>query len=182
MLRHQNIYLIGFRASGKTTLARHIAGKYKLKLLDTDHEIQNNAKMSISEMVAGHGWDYFRDFEKKIMAETALRRNLVVSTGGGVVISTANRQILKDKMHLTVYLKAEPALILSRLKNNPHPDQRPRLSLSSLEEEVVSTMASREPLYLECADMTLEADKEVKYLGETVTNRYLSLNADCNSH
>ncbi|MFP4109209.1 MAG: shikimate kinase, partial [Desulfonatronovibrio sp.] len=157
MSKYQNIYLVGFRASGKTTLGKYISSRYGLTFLDTDHRLCKQAGMSIDKMVSLHGWDYFRDMEQKILADTTLQKMAVVATGGGIILRQANRDILKYHKFLTVYLKADPGLVLGRLNTDPHPDQRPPLSSSSLEEEVVSTMTHRDPLYRESADLIMDA-------------------------
>lgn len=161
---YKNIYLIGFRASGKTTLAERISLDTGLIFQDTDQELQEKAKMSIEKMIATHGWNYFRDLEEKILAETAMHQDMIVATGGGIVLRESNRNILKDKKNLTVYLKADHGLILDRLKTDPSPDQRPPLSILSREQEVTEIMTQREPLYEECADVVLSAREDLQSL------------------
>ncbi len=85
-----NIYLTGFRASGKTTLGIAIARQSGFVFLDTDHKIQEEAGMSIEDIVCRHGWDYFRDLEENILAQTAFSSGLVVATGGGAVLRQSN--------------------------------------------------------------------------------------------
>jgi shikimate kinase len=164
MTIYRNIYLIGFRASGKTTLARRISLDTGLTFLDTDLKLQKKAKMSIEKMVAMHGWNYFRDLEEEILAETATRQRLIVATGGGIVLRESNRNILKAKTNLTVYLKADRGLILDRLEADPGPDQRPPLSILSREQEVTDILTQREPLYEECADVILSAREDLQSL------------------
>ncbi|MFO7727866.1 MAG: shikimate kinase [Desulfonatronovibrio sp.] len=168
MSKYQDIYLVGFRASGKTTLGKHISSRYGLRFLDTDDRIQKQAGMSIESMVALHGWDYFRDMEEKIFADTTILKTAVVATGGGVILRQTNRDILKKDKYLTVYLKADPDLVLSRLNADPHPGQRPPLSRHSLQEEIVSTLAHRDPLYRECADLVLDAGFDAQMLAARV--------------
>lgn len=169
---YQNIYLIGFRASGKTTLAAQISSSYGLAFLDTDEIIQQNSGMSIEKMVAGHGWDYFRDMEEKAIAETTMSRGLVAATGGGVVLRESSRNILKDKRYLTVYLKAPPELIIKRLQGEPLQGQRPPLSNLSLEDEISEALAKRSPLYHECADLVLEAGDTTEKLTAAVMEKF----------
>lgn len=168
----ENIYLIGYRACGKTTLARKVAQSSDLKFLDTDQVLQENSGMSIDEMVSKHGWDYFRDIEKKILADTALMRGLVVATGGGIILREANRAILKNDKMLTVYLQADADLVLARLSSDPNPGQRPALSASSLALEVMDTLAQRRSLYLECADLTLDASQSIEDLTQKILDMF----------
>ena len=152
-----NIYLTGFRASGKTTLGLEISRLSGFVFLDTDHKLQEEAGISIKTFVQRHGWDCFRDLEENILSRTAFSSGLVVATGGGAVLRQSNRDILKNKRFLTVYLKASPDLILERLGKDPNPAQRPPLSERSMEDEIVENLIQREPLYQGCADMVLEA-------------------------
>lgn len=164
----QNIYLTGYRASGKTTLAKKIAQSSDLKFLDTDQVIQKNCHMSIDEMVAKHGWDYFRDIEEKTLTDTVHMKKMVVATGGGIILRQSNREILKKDSMLTVYLQAEAELVLDRLSSDPNPKQRPALSSSPIALEVMNTLTEREPLYLECADLVLDASKSTEGLFQRI--------------
>jgi shikimate kinase len=169
---YQNIYLIGFRASGKTTVARQISSSYGLSFLDADEKLQQDSGMSIEDVVVRHGWDYFREMEKKILADTAQSRGLVVATGGGVILREPNRDILRNSKHFTVYLKARPGLINDRLKQDPHPGQRPPLSNLSLEDEISQSLAQREPLYHECADLVLDAHEKAEKLARVIMEKF----------
>ncbi|MFN2267104.1 MAG: shikimate kinase AroL [Desulfonatronovibrio sp.] len=171
-MRFQNVYLIGYRASGKTTLAEGVAQSSDLKFLDTDQMLQENCGMSIDEMVSEHGWDYFRDIEEKTLADTAHMKGMIVATGGGIILRESNRELLKKDKMLAVYLQAGADLILSRLSSDPNPKQRPALSTSPLTSEVMSSLTQREPLYLECADLVLDASKSIEDLVQKVLSTF----------
>ncbi len=166
-----SIYLTGFRASGKTTLGLAISRQSGLVFLDTDHKLQEEAGMSIESIVFSHGWDYFRDLEENILKQTVLSTGLVVATGGGIVLRQSSRDILKNARFLTVYLKADPDLILRRLNHDPNPGQRPSLSQASMEDEVIENLTRREPLYQECADMVLDAGEPAGVLAVRVMEK-----------
>lgn len=168
-----NIYLIGPRASGKTTLAEDIAGRTGLKAVDADKALQEEQGQSIQEIVSGQGWEYFRDLESKFLQRTAGSGPMVVATGGGVVLGSANRELLKDFRHLTVYLQAEADLICSRLAEDPKPGQRPALSDLDFREEIRATLEKRQKLYMECADIVLAADQPLELLAEEVYRVYV---------
>ena len=106
--------------------------------------------------------------EEKVLADTTHSKGLVVATGGGIILREFNRCILKDDKHLTVYLKADPLLIVGRLKADPNPGQRPPLSSFSMEEEIKNNLAQRERLYQECADLILEAHQSTQRLAAGV--------------
>lgn len=168
----QNIFIIGFRACGKTTLAERISQSSGLTFMDTDHELQQKAGMSISDLVKRYGWESFRDMEERVVAVTASLTGRVVSTGGGVILRENNRKILKNSAFLTVYLQADPGLILHRLQADPGLDQRPPLTDFTLEQEVVKTLSQREPLYLECADLVLDAGMNPQLLSQLVLEAF----------
>jgi len=170
--KRANIYIIGPRASGKTTLARAIAAKTGLRPVDTDAVLEEKQGKSIQELVTEGGWERFRDLEEKILADTAASTSMVVATGGGVVLRPGNRELLKSPEHLTVYLLADVYLLLQRLEQEPKTGQRPPLSSLSLEEEVRSTLTEREPLYRECADLVLPAEHSADVLAAEVISIY----------
>jgi len=93
-----NIYLIGYRASGKTTIGRALAEKLGYLFLDVDEEIVKQSGISISEMVKKHGWNYFRQQEKKTIKELSKLSYHIVATGGGVILNRENIDIIKKKV------------------------------------------------------------------------------------
>ena len=168
-----NIYFIGPRASGKTTLAGEVAPRTGLTSVDTDELLQQEQGQSIREIVAEHGWEHFRELEKIILFRTAQSGSLAVATGGGVVLAPENRELLKGSGHLTVYLQADADLICARLARDPKPGQRPALSDLDFKEEIRSTLKSRQALYKDCADIILASDKPLDQMGEEVARLYL---------
>ncbi len=167
-----NIYFIGPRASGKTTLAGEVARRTGLSSVDTDELLQQEQGQSIKEIVAEHGWEHFRELEKMILFRTAQSGSLAVATGGGVVLAPENRELLKGSGHLTVYLQADADLICARLARDPRPGQRPALSEMDFKEEVRVTLQERQGLYQECADIILSADKPLDKLAEEIASLY----------
>jgi len=168
MSKYRNIYLTGFRACGKTTLAKLISSSYGLVFLDTDQRLQQECGINIEDIVNRYGWEYFRHMEEKILADTVLAQGLVVATGGGIVLRESNRAVLKDDKFLTVYLRADSELIAGRLKADPNPAQRPPLTSLSMEAEIKKNMEQREPFYRICADLILEAHQTEQELAAQV--------------
>ena len=170
--RAANIYLIGPRASGKSTLAVEISSRTALKAVDADRLLEGEQGQNISTLVAARGWEHFRDLEEEILSRIAAADKQVVATGGGIVLRQKNRSLLKKGDGLTVYLFADASLMLQRLKHDPLPDQRPPLSRHALEEEVHKTLAERDHLYRECADIILPAGLAVEVLVERIIRKY----------
>ncbi len=170
--RAANVYLIGPRASGKSTLAVEISTRTNLIAVDADRLLEREQGQSISTLVAARGWEHFRDLEEEILSRIAAADNQVVATGGGVVLRQKNRSLLKKRDGLTVYLLADASLMLQRLKHDPLPGQRPPLSHRALEEDVHRTLAERDPLYRECADLILPAGQAVEIMADSIIRQY----------
>lgn len=91
----QNIILVGMPTSGKTTLGKIIAREMNKKFVDTDEEIEKQAKMTIPQIFAEYGESYFRDLETKVIKELSSAQSLVIATGGGAVLKKENVDFLK---------------------------------------------------------------------------------------
>jgi len=148
-----NIYLIGPRASGKTTLGERLAKQLGRPFTDLDAAFVERRGETIAALVAREGWDAFRRAEADILAGTAKQTGLVVATGGGVVLLPENREILARGMVL--YLQAHPDRLAERLMADLNAEQRPKLTEMGLREEIAATLAEREPLYLSLAHACL---------------------------
>ncbi|MEA4857303.1 MAG: shikimate kinase [Solidesulfovibrio sp.] len=152
-LDERNIYLIGPRASGKTTLGRLLAERLGRPFADLDARFVEIHGESIAALVARDGWEAFRLAEAAIMAEIGKETGLVVATGGGAVLMPENRAVLARG--LVFYLQAQPERLAERLMADMLEAQRPRLTELGLREEITATLAEREPLYLACAHACL---------------------------
>lgn len=154
MVREKNIFLIGPRACGKTSVGRGLAERLGLDFVDTDHELVADVGMEIVEYVERHGWDGFRDKETEILTAVAGKGVRVVGCGGGIILREANRTVLKSGV--TIYLKAEPEVLAERLLRDPLEAQRPSLTGKSVVDEVRDILAERASLYEGCADVVIE--------------------------
>lgn len=159
-----NIYLIGPRASGKTTLGRRLAAKLKRPFVDTDARIRLRTGKTVAEIVAGGGWEAFREAEALALAEVAVFSGQVVSCGGGIVLRQENRELLARG--LVVYLDVDPEELAARLMRNPENAQRPSLTGEGIAEEVRAVLAEREPLYRSLARVVVRCDACVEVLVE----------------
>jgi len=147
-----NIYLIGYRGSGKTTIGKKISKSLKFVFSDTDELIVQNEKRSIPEIFATSGEQYFREKESEILRRVAFINRTVVATGGGIILSEANRALIK-KTGFCVYLKAGNKILSSRIEGD---DNRPPLTGLSLSAEIENVLRTRAPLYEITADMTVD--------------------------
>ncbi|MBG0789101.1 MAG: shikimate kinase AroL [Desulfovibrionaceae bacterium] len=153
MAHERNIFLIGPRAGGKTSVGQALAERLGREFVDTDHALVADAGMEIADYVARHGWDAFRDLEAEILARAATPGGRVIGCGGGIVLRKENRAVLRTGV--TLYLKVDPDELARRLMRDPNEAQRPSLTGRSVADEVREVLAKRAPLYEGCADATV---------------------------
>jgi len=143
---NQNIYLIGFMGSGKSTIAPMLAKKLKRGFFDTDAWIENNSGISISTIFAEFGEHYFRELERQSIQIVTQMKNMVVSLGGGAILNSENWIQIKQT-GVTIYLKCSANLLWQRLKNSP--DSRPLLTGDESQKKITvkKLLTEREPYY-----------------------------------
>lgn len=153
MLGHKRkIFLIGYRATGKSSVGLALATRLGLPFVDMDRQIEARAGRPISALVAAEGWAAFRRQERELLAELAADdQAMVIATGGGAVLHQELWPQLK-KEHLVVWLIADIATIGARLAADPvTASQRPSLTGQEVQAEIAAVLAEREPLYRQSA-------------------------------
>lgn len=162
-----NLTLIGYRATGKTSLARLLADRLGWDWVDADVEVERRAGKSIARIFAEDGEPAFRDLEALVTAELLARRRLVLASGGGAPLRSETRQAMRAAGRV-VWLKAPPETIHRRMGGDrTTAGRRPDLTSQGGLEEIVELLASREPIYREAAH--LEVDTEGKKLDAIAT-------------
>jgi shikimate kinase len=152
----KNIVLTGFRATGKTSVGRALAAQLKWSFLDTDVLLCQRLGAPIAEIVARHGWPYFRQAESQLLRELAALEATVVATGGGAIEHRHEWQTLRECCFV-VWLDADMATIRQRLGDDPHSaQQRPSLTGQAIQEEVEALLQKRKPLYSAGSDLRLD--------------------------
>ncbi|MBI2647094.1 shikimate kinase [Candidatus Woesearchaeota archaeon] len=149
-----NIALIGFRGTGKTTIAKLLAKNIGKKLISTDEEIEKKTKMTIAKFVKKYDWDKFREVEADVIENISNFDECIFDTGGGVVMRNENVINLK-KSSLMILLIADIKTITSRLKNSP----RPALTKYNHISEIKHVMEEREERYKNAADYTIDTSR-----------------------
>ena len=112
------IYLVGPMGSGKSTIGRLLAKKLGLPYFDLDKLIEDQEKMSISDIFQKQNEKYFRDLESITLVQYSQESNFVISTGGGCVLRDQNLYILRKG--LVIYLKISIETQFKRVKNRTH--------------------------------------------------------------
>ncbi len=141
-----NIVITGFMASGKTEISKAIASISKYALIDTDDMIVKKAGITINEIFAKYGEEYFRGLESETVKEAAKGDNMVISTGGGVVLNSANIDELR-KTGVIFNLAPDFSVIKDRLESAAA--TRPLLKNQSID-EVRKRFDERRPFYDNC--------------------------------
>jgi shikimate kinase len=163
------IFLIGYRGTGKSTVARLLAEKLGLEAIDADHELERRAGKTIRAMFADDGEKAFRDLESKLLAEFGRRDDVVIATGGGVILRPENRAILKTGQ--VVWLTAPAEVLWQRMCSDESTrERRPDLAQGGLA-EVEQMLRVREPLYRECADKTYDATLPPEEIVKSIRGR-----------
>lgn len=152
----KNLVLIGFMGSGKSTIGRELHHRLGYPLVDMDSIIEQRAGIPISEIFATHGEPAFREMETALLHElldpAAPRR--IISTGGGVIISPENRQLLR-KLGYVVWLHAPLETIHERTARNR---DRPLLAGPDAAARAAALMQLRLPWYKESAHMKIDTE------------------------
>ena len=143
--------LLGFMGSGKTTIARKLDPDF----VDMDALIEKRIGMSIADFFKVKGEEAFRQVESEILADL-LKTDQVVSTGGGVVISSRNRDLLKQNPD-NIYLKSDFETLYQRIAADKD-NQRP-LFLNNSKEELREIFQERQAWYEEVASRVLNVTK-----------------------
>ncbi len=150
------IFLIGYRCTGKTTLGKILAHRLNFNFSDTDRLIEQNLGFTIPEIIETQGWKKFRQIEKQILLNTKKEKNMVIATGGGIIINTHNQQFIK-KNGLCIWLDADIKIIMDRMNtDNKKGTLRPALTDKNLFEETDEMLKKRDPLYRKTAHIRID--------------------------
>lgn len=152
MSRADNIFLIGAMGAGKSTIGRHLAELLGKEFQDSDQEIEKRTGASIPLIFEIEGEAGFRIRESSILDDLTRKSNMVLATGGGVILSADNRRILHAR-GVVVYLHAPLDTILQRTRRDRH---RPLLQTADRRRTLEAILKAREPIYQQTADIVVE--------------------------
>jgi shikimate kinase len=152
----RNLVLIGYRATGKSSVGACLARTLNRPFVDLDRVLVQEAGKSIADVVAAGGWEEFRRLEKELVARLGTAKGLVLATGGGVILDPENVRVLRQH-GIIVWLTAPPAIIQARLaQDQPQSDSRPSLTGADTIREVTAVLTMRQPLYEAAAQITVD--------------------------
>jgi len=153
-----NIFLIGYRCSGKTKAGKLIAGILNRQFIDTDLKVVEEEGMTILEIVDKKGWNFFREKESAVLKKVCNHDKQIVATGGGIVLNKENTVNMK-KNGTIVWLKATIETVKKRMPlDSKTKDFRPSLTSKELDEEIKETLLLRKPYYEKAMDFSIDTD------------------------
>ncbi len=172
MKREGNIYLVGMMGAGKTTIGKLLARRLGRNFVDSDQRIEERTGVKIPVIFDIEGEQGFRRRESQVLEELSKQPDLVVATGGGVVLSEANRTCL-TRSGLVVYLCLPPQMLWERTRQDKN---RPLLQVADPRARIDELHAERDPLYRAVADIAVDGGRMspnalVRQLQKTIQDR-----------
>ena len=152
VLAGRNLVLIGFMGSGKSSVGRELAKRWSFRFVDTDAMIRHKYDLSIPDIFAKYGENFFREAEYEALVRLRGISSAVIATGGGIVTQPRNLPLLRT-LGPVVWLSADQTTIIDRVGKSAH---RPMLNQANPEESVARLLKERAPLYHQAADLRIE--------------------------
>lgn len=170
-----NIVLIGFMGAGKTTVSDYLSTMFDMDIIEMDQEITDREELSIPDIFATYGEEYFRDLETSLLVELQDRKNVIISCGGGTALRENNVAEMK-KNGRVVLLTASPETIYERVKDS---DDRPVLKGRKNVDGIAELMEQRREKYEAAADIVVQTDhKTVLQVCEELVRRLSEMEED----
>ncbi len=167
--RHiQNLALIGFMGTGKSTIGRMVADELRFKFLDTDHLIESRTGKTISQIFADNGEITFRELEREVVHELAASDKTIIAAGGGLAANQENLDSLKTHA-LVICLWATPEKILERTRHQTH---RPLLHDPNPLEKIRALLTAREPFYRQADALVNTEMRSAKEIAQQVLHQF----------
>jgi shikimate kinase len=165
---NDNIFFVGLMGAGKTTIGKLLAKKLKKTFYDTDHEIEKKLGVKVSVIFELEGEEGFRKRETQMIDELTSKKNIILATGGGAILSEKNRRLLKERGKV-IYLNAKPQHLAKRMASDK---DRPLLQQGNIEDTLMRLYKERHPLYLSVASFVVETGQQKT---QTIINKIESI-------
>ncbi|MCF6148063.1 MAG: shikimate kinase [Candidatus Kuenenia sp.] len=170
-----NIFLIGFRGTGKSFIGKILAQRLNRKYIDADEYLEQKEGKTIKDIFAESGEETFREIESRVIAELCMQNNLIVATGGGVVLNAENVGRMK-KCGVAILLEADADTLFERIKGDVGTKtKRPSLTQYDGYQEIKYLLEKRKPSYGKAADFVvntaqISADETVNKIMSFIEN------------
>jgi shikimate kinase len=153
-----NLFLIGYRCSGKTTIGKSIAKTIDWSFVDSDLLVTQKNGKSIKDIIDTEGWDAFRRMECATLKQICTKDRQVVATGGGVILDADNIKAMRTS-GTVVWLNANVATVQKRMRQDKNTeDLRPALTDRGQIGEIEDMLLQRKPYYESASDFSIETD------------------------
>ena len=174
-----NLFLIGYRCSGKTTIGKSIARTIDWSFVDSDLRVIKESGKSIKDIIVTEGWGAFRRMERSALKQICADDRQVVATGGGVVLDEANIQAMKTS-GMVVWLDATAETIQQRMLQDKNTGNfRPALTDKGRLEEIEDMLLQRMPYYESASDFYVQTDDvPVKEITQRIIEKLNESNSD----
>lgn len=170
-----SIFLVGMMGAGKSTVGVRLARRLDRVFIDADRALEERLGVSIPNIFAVEGEEGFRRRESQLLQELCPRPGLVLATGGGAVLSAANRALLR-RCGQVIYLQASPADLWQRLRRDR---QRPLLRSANPRERIYTLCAERDALYREVATHIVTTSRQpIEQIVDTIVQLLARAPAD----
>jgi len=165
---NDNIFFVGLMGAGKTTIGKLLAKKLKKTFYDTDHEIEKKLGVKVSVIFELEGEEGFRKRETQMIDELTNKKDIILATGGGAVLSEENRRLLKERGKV-IYLNAKPQHLAKRMAFDK---DRPLLQKGNMLETLNNLYQERHPLYLGVSSFVVDTGQQKT---QTIINKIEAL-------
>ena len=161
----KNIFLIGLMGSGKTTIGKILSKTLNKDFYDSDHVVEEKTGVKVPLIFEYEGEVGFRKREESVLKELICHKNIVLATGGGVILSKNNCKLLSDNGHV-IYLKSNCEDLVARMTGD---QSRPLLQEGDLKETLETLFKLRDPMYSSISDYIIEtSDKRAKEISSDI--------------
>ena len=152
------ITLIGYRGSGKSSVAGLLAAALDMSWIDSDDVIEQRAGRSIREIFATDGEAEFRRLERNVLRDLTSQESLIIAAGGGVVLAEDNRRCMQQAGPV-IWLQAGVERLAERIQQDASTaERRPSLTGQSVADEIEAVLTDRLPLYEDAATLAINTD------------------------
>tara|TARA_A100001037_G_scaffold181054_1_gene162323 strand:+ start:190 stop:693 length:504 start_codon:yes stop_codon:yes gene_type:complete len=158
--KFEKICVIGMPGSGKSTIGRALSDYLKFEFYDTDEQIEIESQSRIKDIFNKKGEEYFRKLERSILKKLILKKKIVVSTGGGIILK--NKDLLNQTFN--IYLKCDLETLINRTSRNKN---RPLLK-NNVEKNIKVLFNDRKEIYNETSDFTINATSNTQKTIKTI--------------